>query len=140
MSDSNIESAYDKHALDDISSAWNNKFNDLADEIHEVKAQTHSEFDNIHQCIDDIKKDFSNWRDNEKKVSDMVQENTKQKFEYFAKNVSEIYSLMEIVKKKVKDKTQSKNNEVIFARLNGYGKNIKTLNELFKKIKEINAF
>jgi hypothetical protein len=139
ISDSNAESTYDKHFMDDITSAWNNKFNDLADEIQEVKSQAHNEIDTIHQNMEEIQTDFSAWRENEKKVNEMVQDNTKQKFEYFAKNVSDIYSLMEIVKKKIKDKTQSKNNEVIFARLNGYGKNIKTINELYKKIKEINA-
>ena len=117
-----------KKHIEEISNIWNTKFTDIVEEIN-----------HLHSCIDDINTDLTAWKKNDNKVQDVIQDSMKEKFEYFAKNINEIYTLMEAMKVKMKNRTQSKNNEVIFARLNGYGKNIKSLNELYKKVKEINC-
>lgn len=86
----------------------------------------------------ELKSEWNIWRENDMKVKEMIQEGARQKFEFFANNINEIFGLLEMVKKKMKSYSNSKNNEVIFSKLEKYGKGINTLNELFKKIKEVN--
>ena len=137
---SNIESSGEKNFIEDMSNSWNNKFQEIEEELAEVKNRYQSEFDTVNNTLGELQCNVGNWRDSDSKMSGIMQESIKQKFEFFAKNINEIYSLMDIIKKKLKEKSQSKSNEVIFARLNGYGKNIKNLNEVYKKMKEINSF
>lgn len=140
ITESRIKSSGDKHYIDDVSHVWTSRFNELADEMSEIKNSTQTEFNNVNQTLEVVQNNMSSWKNSETQLITMTEENIQSKFEYFGNNISEIYSLMDILKRKVKDKTQSKNNEVIFARLNCYGKNIKSLKELYKRIKEINSF
>lgn len=109
------------------------RFSSLENEVQQLKNIQESQ-------IGGLRSEWTRWSEAESKVKEMIEENMKQKFEFFAKNINEIYSLMESLKKKVKNKNQSKNNDVIFARLNGYAKNIKSLNDLYRKIKDVNMF
>lgn len=138
--DSNFDNTEERQNIDELSNFWNNRFNELTEEIKMLKTAQAKDSNRVNSCFNELHAELTSWRENDAKNIETSQEGVKQKLEYFAKNINEIYSLLEIMKKKIKSKTQSKNNEVIFARLNGYSKNIKTLNELYKKIKEINSF
>ncbi len=141
-SESHLEMSEDRQFLEDVNHVWQAKFTELSEEINEIKSSTHEEFSNVHDLIENLQSETETLKEtaSQPKQDDLLQENIKSKFEFFAKNINEIYSLMDIIKKKLKTSTQSKNNEVIFTRLNGYGKSIKSLNDLYKKISEINTF
>ena len=106
--ESGIECSEDKRYTDDISHVWTSRFNELSDEISDIKISTQNEFDVVNQTLEEVQKDLSLWKNSETKINTMTQDNIKSKFEYFAKNINEIYSLIELIKKKLKDKTQSK--------------------------------
>ncbi|CAI2375180.1 unnamed protein product [Moneuplotes crassus] len=139
-SDSKMEMSEDRQFLEDVSSVWQAKFNELSEEINDIKSSTNNEFNNVHDLIEALQDDLKTAKNKESKSDDLLQENIKSKFEFFAKNINEIYSLMDIIKKKLKNNSPSKSNEVIISRLNGYGKSIKNLNDLYQGTSEINAF
>lgn len=133
ISDSNLESHDDRPSTDELVTSWNSRFAELADEVESLRNTHAQELNNLHDRCDELQ--------NTANTQSISPEAIKQKFEYFANNINEIYSLLELLKNKTsKSKTQSKNNEVIFARLNSYGKHIKSLNDLYKKLKEVNSF
>ena len=67
--------------------------------------------------MQELKAEWNMYRENDMKVKEMIQESVRQKFEFFANNINEIFGLLEMVKKKMKSYSNSKNIDVIFAKL-----------------------
>ncbi|CAI2377897.1 unnamed protein product [Moneuplotes crassus] len=140
--DREIEMSEDRQFLEDVSHVWEAKFTELTEEINEIKTSANEEFGNVHDIIENLQGEVEILKEKEPQTADLdsIQENMKSKFEFFAKNINDIYSLMDIIKKKLKAKTQSKDDEVVLSKLNDYGKSIKNLNSLYQGASEINSF
>ena len=138
MIDSNYEQSEDKQLIDDLSNYWNERFHNIESVVENLRTSLNNQNKDTSRSIMELKSEWNIWRENDMKVKEMIQEGARQKFEFFANNINEIFGLLEMVKKKMKSYSNSKNNEVIFSKLEKYGKGINTLNELFKKIKEVN--
>ena len=140
MMDSNFEHSEDKQLIEDLSNYCNERFNNFESMVENLKSSIQGQSRESNRAMQELKAEWNMYRENDMKVKEMIQEGIKQKFEFFANNINEIFGLLEMVKKKMKSFSNSKNNEVIFSKLEKYGKGINTLNELFKKVKEINTF
>lgn len=136
----NAEDNMDEKAyLDELANSWNSRFQALETKLETLYEGQDAYLKEYKHKLQKYKNDWIEHKEASDKHQGELEENIKKKLEYFAKNISEIYGILEDFKAN-KSSSQSKNIEVIFARLNGFGKNIKTLSGLYKKIKEINQF